>query len=144
VINLPDYTPLVDVGSVVEPFDTVLREKTGYVVMLRTVSTIFTGNTLELWLENQAKNTLPIARLSPEFPGINYPMTVTALIDANMLSFDDAEFLDEGTWSIDGDSPTTVVFNPAELEDAINDLFQTDWVTIAVCELLTNRPGSAL
>ena len=143
MINLPDYTPLVDVGSVVEPFDTVLREKTGYVVMLRTVSTIFTGNTLELWLENQAKNTLPIARLSPEFPGVNYPMAVTALIDVNMLSFDDAEFLDEGIWSMDGDSPTTVVFNPAELEDAINDIFQTDWVTIAVCELLTNRPGSA-
>lgn len=142
MISLPDYAPLVDLGSIIEPFDVALREKTNYAVMLRTVSTLFTGNTIELWLENQTKGnigkkSLAIARLSPEFEQVSYPMTITLLIDANMLPFDDAEFLDEGVWAMDGDSPITVAFNPAELEDAINDIFQTDWVTIAVCELMS-------
>ena len=141
MINLPDYSPLADLGSIIEPFDTVLREKTDYAVMLRSVSTLFTGNTIELWLENKKKKQLAIARLSPEFEQVNYPMTITMLIDASMLPYDDAEFLEEGPWAIDGDSPVTAVYNPAELEDAINDVFQTDWVTVAICELMANKPG---
>lgn len=137
MINLPDYAPLVDLGSIIEPFDTALREKTDDAVMLRSVPSVFTGNSIELQLENQGKKTLNLARLEPEFEAVNYPMTITMLIDANMLPFDDAEFLDEGVWTIDGDSPTTVVYNPSELEEAINDIFQTDWVTVAICELMT-------
>lgn len=144
MITLPDYSLLVEPESILADFDEALRAKTNDVVRLGCVQSLFTGNDRQLRLKNQAGNHLDIANLSPVFNTVNYPMNVIMFIDANVLSYDDAEFLDDGVWALDDEHPTTVVTNPIELEEAINDLFQTDWVSMAICELLSNKPGGAL
>lgn len=144
MITLPDYSVLVEPESILDAFDEALRAKTNGIVMLCSVQSLFSGNDRQLRLKNQAGNHLGIANLSPVFTTVNYPMNIIMFIDVNMLAYDDAEFLDEGVWALDDEHPTTVVTSPAELEEAINDLFQTDWVTVAVCELMGNKPGGAL
>jgi hypothetical protein len=144
MIDLPDYAPIDEPYITIRAWNEALQEKTGGIVYLRLATALFDGNRCSLRLSNANQNWQDIANFVPAFTALNYPATITLAIKGEMLTADDSEWLDEQGWDLDCEYPYVSVCNPGELTIALDGLFQSDFVTVMICELMSNRPRVTL
>jgi hypothetical protein len=140
MINLPNYEPIKEPYITLREYNEALQEKTGNIVSCKLAARLLDGNNASLRIANTKGNWLDVARFVPSFNEVNYPATMTLAVGVDMLGCDDAEFLDGIGWDLDCEYPRTAICNPEELGDALDAIFQLDFVTTAICELMANRP----
>ena len=140
IINLPNYEPMDEPCVTLRQYNQALQEKTDNVVSCKFASRLLDGNNASLRLINARGNWLDVARFVPSFNEVNYPATMTLTVRVDMLGFDDAEHLDNLGWDLDCEYACTVICNPDDIRDALDAIFQLDFVTTAICELMANRP----
>ena len=140
MINLPNYEPIDEPYITLREYNEALQEKTGNIVSCKLAARLLDGNNASLRLSNTKGNWLDVARFVPSFNEVNYPATMTLLVRVGMLGYDDSEHLDNRGWDLDCEYPAITVCNPDEFKSALDDIFQLDVVTTAICELMANRP----
>lgn len=142
MINLPNYEPIDEPYITLREYNQALQEKTGNIVSCELASVLFDGNNASLRLMNAKGNWLDVASFVPSFNEVNYPATMTLSVGWKMLNTGDSAWLSECGWHVvDCDEyPYVTLSNPYELKAALDAIFQLDFVTTAICELMANRP----
>ncbi len=144
MINLPNYEPIEEPYITLREYNEALQEKTGNIVSCKLAARLLDGNNATLRLNNAKGNWLAVASFVPSFNEVNYPATMTLLVGANMLGYDDSERLDSQGWDLDCEYPCITACNPDEFKSVLDDVFSLDFVTTAICELMANRPRVTL
>ncbi len=144
IINLPNYEPIDEPYITLKEYNEVLQEKTGHIVSCKLAARLLDGNNTSLRIANAKGNWLDVARFVPSFSEVNYPATMTLSVRVDMLGYGDAEYLDNQGWDLDCEYPCIVVCNPDEFRSVLDAIFQLDFVTTAICELMANRPRVTL
>lgn len=140
MINLPNYEPIDEPCITLRQYNEALQEKTNNIVYCILASALVDGNNATLRLSNTNQSRLDVASFVPAFNTLNYPATTTLLLQTSMLGYDDSEHLDNQGWDLDCEYPCVGVRNPDEFKSVLDDIFQLDFVTTAICELMANRP----